>query len=80
VQYATLLAHAIRLGAKPVISGLMKDDLVSMFKNFFPSSLTTRLNKLEGIYLETLSSQLLEFEVKARANPIRVPFRCFLLG
>jgi hypothetical protein len=30
--------------------------------------------------LETLSSQVLEFEDKARANPIGVPFRCFLLG
>jgi hypothetical protein len=30
--------------------------------------------------LETLSSQVLEFEGKARANPIGAPFRCFLLG
>ncbi len=30
--------------------------------------------------METLSSQVLEFEGKARANPIGGPFRCFLLG
>jgi len=39
----------------------------------------TRPNKLEGLSLETLSSQVLEFEGKARANPIGAPFRCFLL-
>jgi len=39
----------------------------------------TRPNKLEGLPLETLSSQVLEFEGKARANPIGAPFRCFLL-
>jgi hypothetical protein len=33
------------------------------------SSLITRPNKLEGLPLETLSSQVLEFEGKARANP-----------
>jgi hypothetical protein len=37
-----------------------------------------RLNKLKDLSLETLSSQVLEFEVKARANAIGVPFRCFL--
>jgi hypothetical protein len=46
----------------------------------FPSSLTMRPNKLEGLSLETLSSQVLEFEGKARANPNGAPFRCFLLG
>ncbi len=30
--------------------------------------------------LETLSSQVLEFEGKARADPIGAPFRCFLMG
>jgi hypothetical protein len=39
-----------------------------------------RPNKLEGLPLETLSSQVLEFEGKARANPIGGPFRCFLMG
>jgi hypothetical protein len=53
---------------------------VSMLLNFFPLSLTMRPNKLEVLSLETLSSQVLEFEGKARANPIGVPFRCFLLG
>ncbi len=33
------------------------DNLVSMLYNFFPSSLTARSNKLEGVTLETLSSQ-----------------------
>jgi len=40
----------------------------------------TRPNKLEGLSLEKLSSQVLEFVGKARANPIGGPFRCFLLG
>jgi hypothetical protein len=35
-----------------------------------------RNNKLEGLSLETLSSQVLEFDGKARANPIGAPFRC----
>jgi hypothetical protein len=30
--------------------------------------------------METVSSQVLEFEGKARADPIGAPFRCFLLG
>ncbi len=34
----------------------------------------TRPNKLEGFSLETLSSQVLEFECKARANPIGALF------
>jgi hypothetical protein len=37
-------------------------------------------DKRQGLPLETLSSQVLEFEGKARANPIGAPFRCFLLG
>jgi len=39
-----------------------------------------RPDKLEGLPLETLSSQVFEFEGKARANPIGGLFRCFLLG
>jgi hypothetical protein len=31
---------------------------------------------LKHLSLETLFSQFLEFECKARANPIGVPFRC----
>ncbi len=46
----------------------------------FSSSLTTRPNKLEGLPLVALSSWVLEFEGKARANPIGGPFRCFHLG
>ncbi len=49
-------------------------------KKWLFSSLTTRPNKLEGLSLETVSSQVLESKCKARANPIGVPFRCFLLG
>jgi hypothetical protein len=45
-----------------------------------PSSVTLRPSKLEHLSLETLTSQVLEFEGKAKANPIGVPFRCFLLG
>ncbi len=55
-------------------------DKVSMLQHFFPSSLQMRPNKLEYLSLETLSSQALEFEGKARANPIGAHFRCFLLG
>jgi hypothetical protein len=50
------------------------------FNTFFPSSLIMRPNKLEGLSLETLTRQVLEFVGKARANPIGGPFRCFLLG
>ncbi len=39
----------------------------------------TRPNKLERLSFETLSSQVLEFESQARANPIGAYFRCFLL-
>jgi len=55
------------------------ENLVSMLKNFFPSSLMSRPDKLEHLSLETLSSQVLEFEGKARADPIGAPFSCFLL-
>ncbi len=37
-------------------------------------------NKLEGLPLETVYSWVLEFQGKARANPIEGPFRCFILG
>jgi hypothetical protein len=47
--------------------------------NILPSSLTMRPNKLDGLPLKTLSSQVLGFEGKARANPIGGPFS-FLLG
>jgi hypothetical protein len=43
--------------------------LVSMLLNFFLLSLMMRSNNLELLSLETLSSQVLEFEGKARANP-----------
>jgi hypothetical protein len=50
------------------------------YKTFFPSSLMTRPNQLEHLSLETLSSQILDFEGKARANPIGAHFRYILLG
>ncbi len=50
-----------------------------MLLNLFPFSLMMRPNKLEGSSLKTLSSQVLEFEGMARANPIGAPFRCFLI-
>jgi hypothetical protein len=53
---------------------------VAIIKTGFSSMLTSRPNKLERLSLETLSSQVLEFEGKARANPIGAPFRYFLLG
>jgi len=56
------------------------DTWCQSYNTLFSSSLTTRPNKLEGLHLKTLSSQVLEFEGKARANPIGGPFRCFLLG
>jgi len=37
-------------------------------------------NKLDGLSLETLSSQVLVFEGKARANPIGASCRIFLVG
>jgi hypothetical protein len=46
------------------------DTKCQSYQTFFPLSLATRVNKLEGSSLETLSSQVLEFEGKARANPI----------
>jgi hypothetical protein len=58
-----------------VSSWCIRMDQVSMLSNFFPFSLMMRPNKLEGLPLETLSSQVLEFEGKARANPIGGPFR-----
>jgi hypothetical protein len=39
-----------------------------------------RPDKLEGLSLETLSSEVIEFVGKARANPLGGPFKCFLLG
>ncbi len=53
---------------------------VSDATKHYPSLLTMRPNKLDCFSLETLSRQVLEFEGKARANPIGEPFRHFLLG
>ncbi len=53
---------------------MMKGSFIKLTPVFnvlklFPLSLTMRTNKLEGLSLETLSSQVLVFEGKARANP-----------
>jgi hypothetical protein len=48
-------------------------DQVTVLENAFPLSQMTRPNKLECLSLETLSSQVLEFEGKARVNPIVAP-------
>jgi hypothetical protein len=48
------------------------------YKTFFLLSLTMRPNKLEHLSLETLSSQVLEFEGKARVNPIGGTFQMLL--
>ncbi len=50
--------------------------------NFSPSSLLTKPNQLEGLSLETLSSQVLEFEGKALAlaNTTGAPFDASFLG
>jgi hypothetical protein len=40
----------------------------------------TRHDKLECLSLETLSSQVIEFDGKARANPNGPPFICFFSG
>ncbi len=56
----------IRLGLK----GLAGTNTLAYFappSTTKKKSLTTRPNKLEGLYLESLSSQVLEFEGKARA-------------
>jgi hypothetical protein len=75
-QFVTIIG-----GASEGVKRLdVSQKLVSMLQNFFPSSLMTRPNKLEGLSLETLSSQVLEFEGKAGANPIGAPFGWFLLG
>jgi len=75
-QFVTIIG-----GASEGVKRLdVSQKLVSMLQNFFPSSLMMRPNKLEGLSLETLSSQVLEFEGKARADPIGAPFGWFLLG
>jgi hypothetical protein len=50
-----------------------------MLQNFFTSP-TMRLHKLEHLSLETLSRQVLEFEGKARANPLECLSEASFLG
>jgi hypothetical protein len=66
--------------------GLFRGPGVNVIKLFFLCCnviktfllLMMRPNKLEHLSFETFSSQVLEFESKARPNPIGAPFRCFL--
>ncbi len=64
-----------------LINTITADDLIAMV--FWCHSYKTFSfvadNKSEHLSLETLSSQILDFEGKARANPIGVHLRCFLL-
>jgi hypothetical protein len=57
-------AENVRLGVAGISDDVAQkaEDLVSMLQNFFPLSLTVRPNKLGVFPLETLSSQVLEFE------------------
>jgi len=73
-------ALAYYASAKDKEKSLMKLPPGVNVITFFSPLLIMRPNKLEGLPFETLSSQILEFEGKARANPVGVPFRCFLLG
>jgi hypothetical protein len=52
---------------------------VNVIKLFSVIAGDEAINKREDLSLETLSSQVLEFEGKARTNPIGGPFKCFLL-
>jgi hypothetical protein len=54
-----------------LLDDFVEGSLVSnVTKLFFPSSLTTRPNQLEGLPLETLSSWVSEFEGKARGKKL----------
>jgi hypothetical protein len=79
LERLTLLLILASLSGSTEKSFLRLIPVVNVIK-VFPSSLMMMPNKLEGFSLENLSSQVLEFEGKARANPIGGPFRCFLPG
>jgi hypothetical protein len=83
--YKNFILHVNNLAEFGLLSAFEVFDIIvriqgPMLQNFFPPLLTMRSNKLERLSLETLSSQVLEYEGKARVNPIGGPFRCFLLG
>jgi hypothetical protein len=71
--------HLVRQLLLSLHHAAQRNPGLQCYETFFPSSLMMRPNKLEHLSLETLSGQVLEFEGKARANPIGAPFRCFLL-
>jgi hypothetical protein len=74
-----VLTSSLNKKIKFSVSGAIMSPGVNVIK-LFPPSLMMRPNKLEHLSLETLSSQVLEFEGKAIAYPIGAPFRCFLPG
>jgi hypothetical protein len=71
-----LIVGHVQTGQGGLLVKLLRQD----GENFFSSSQMPRQKKLECLFLKILSSQVLKFEGKARANPIVGPFRCFLLG
>jgi len=71
-----VLHHIILMFLRTSAKGVSRDQCYKKF----PSLLMMRPNELEHLSMETLSRQVLEFEGKARANPIGAPFSCFLVG
>ncbi len=59
-----LIVHFIITLQASSTGGAVKTALVQCYKTFFPFALITRPNKLEGLPLNTLSSQI--FELRAR--------------
>jgi hypothetical protein len=72
------LAYYEKSSLKAVKSFITLATGVNVIK-LFSIALTMRSNKLKHLSFESLSSQVLEFEGKARANSIGALFRCFLL-
>jgi hypothetical protein len=64
---------------RPGKGGSSLNSCGKMEKTFFFVT-DAEAKKLECLPLKILSSQVLKFEGKARANPIVGPFICFLVG
>jgi hypothetical protein len=73
-EWGNALAYFASASATKEKSFMTLTPRVNVLK-LFSSSLMMRPNKLKGLPLEILSSQVLEFEGKVRANPIGGPFR-----
>ncbi len=76
---AAAAAARTAAAARPAAELVPQSAGVNVIKLFL-LSLMTRHYKLEDLSLETLTSQVLEFEGKDRANQTGAPFWCFLLG